>query len=185
MGACVTNAELSLLAARYATAALNVWQKPLSISVCKTLEQLILFFKENKSLLFFLQLPLFSYEQKKEVLIQVRTRYELPECFDQINMLLLTHQRTVILLLVYAQLIEQSQKRMGIAPCAVTTAQELSVLQQETCTLFVQKMCTKKPLITWYVDPTLIAGMRIKTAEELWEHSLDARLRVIANTILI
>ncbi len=177
--------EERILAVRYAQAFLNVQEKYLSQAECQALHNVVHYYHDMPFLLFYLQMPLFTEENKKAALTAVRNFYELPQVLEKLDSLLLEHARIFLLPLVYGELIRQSQMRAGYTPCAVITATTLSEHEKYMCMQLVVQISEKKPLITWQVDPSLIAGIKIQTENWLWEDSLDARLRALANTLLI
>jgi F0F1-type ATP synthase delta subunit len=135
--------------------------------------------------LIYLQTPLLTAAQKKEALESIRKRFKLPSIIEKIDLLLLEHARIFLLPVVYAALIDQSNAQEGRITCTVTSAGQLLPEQQQACREFVATVSGKKPLIEWVENSALIAGMRVQTEDWLWEDSLDARLRALANTLLI
>ncbi len=177
--------EEQILAGRYAQAFLNVQHKPFSDDMCQALDRAVHYYRTMSFLLFYLQMPIFTEENKKTALMIVRQFYALPHSLEKLDSLLLAHGRISLLPLVYAELIRQSYLQAGYITCTVTTASALSPTQQEACKQFVMNFSEKKPLVTWHVNPSLIAGVRVQSESWLWENSLDARLRALANTLLI
>ena len=114
------------LAVRYATAFLNYTQQPFSVAACEALASVITYYKRTPELLFFLQLSLFSYEDKEKALAQVRDWYNLPASLEPLHRLLLNHQRVFLLPSVYEQLIIQSDQRAGRIVCTVITPSPLT-----------------------------------------------------------
>lgn len=176
--------EERIVAARYASALLAIYQKPFSEIQCAALKAAIDYYHTTPMVLIYLQTPFFSDEQKKEALVLIRNRYNFPGIVEKLDLLLLEHARIFLLPIVYAELIRQSQMLAGRIPCTVTSAVSLSGAQQQMCTQFVASVSHKTPLIEWAVDPALIAGIRFQTENWLWEDSLDARLRALATTLL-
>ena len=174
-----------ILAVRYAEAFLNVQQHPFPDDMCQALGKAVQYYRSMSFLLFYLQMPIFTEENKQSVLTLVRRFYKLPESLEKLDVLLLTQGRIALVPLGYAELIRQSYIRAGYITCTVTTAIPLSHAQQEACRQFVMHLTEKRPLITWHVDPSLIAGVRFQSESWVWENSLDARLRALANTLLI
>lgn len=172
------------LAQRYAQAFLNVITGPFSVEECDCIAQVDALYRAMPTLLFYLQMPLFSYDSKKQSLELVRKRYCLPPVLATLDLLLLEQNRIFLLPMVYQMLVEQSHLRAGRVPCAIMSAQQLSWRERELCIQFVAEITGKQPLITWQVAPTLIAGLSIQTDTWIWENSLDARLRTLAQTLL-
>jgi len=177
--------EERIVAARYAAALLAVYQQPFSEEECTALEHAIRFYRTKSIILIYLQTPLFNLEQKKQALELLRKRYSVPPIVEKIDLLLLEDARIFLLPVVYEALIRQSNIQAGRIPCTITSAGQLSDTQQHLCKQFVAGISGQKPLIEWAVDPALIAGIRFQTEDWLWEDSLDARLRSLANTLLI
>jgi ATP synthase F1 delta subunit len=168
------------LAVRYATAFLNYTQQPFSVAACEALASVITYYKRTPELLFFLQLSLFSYEDKEKALAQVRDWYNLPASLEPLHRLLLNHQRVFLLPSVYEQLIIQSDQRAGRIVCTVITPSPLTASYQKKCYQIIQQLSQQIPLIRWKIDPTLIAGIKMQTAEWLWEDSIEGRLKALA-----
>jgi F0F1-type ATP synthase delta subunit len=173
------------LAVRYATAFLNYIHEPLSIAACEAAASAIIYYKRAPELLFFLQLSLFSYEDKQKALAQVREWYNAPALLEPLDTLLLSHHRIFLLPSVYAQLIAQSHQRAGRIVCTVTTASPLTESYQKKCYQIIEQCSLQTPLIKWSVDPSLIAGIKMQTAEWLWEDSLDDHLKALAAQLLV
>lgn len=174
-----------LLAGRYAEAVLNVLQKPCSLSECTALAAAVAHYTTRPSLLFFLQMPLYTWHEKLRALELVRTRYALPTVIRTLDSLLLDHHRIALLPLVYTTLIAQSHARAGRVPCTVTSSSTLTPAQQQTLYTSITTMVQKTPLITWQTDATLIAGMTIQTKELRWEDAIDTQLRRLTHSLLI
>lgn len=177
--------EERIVGARYATALLAVHKEPFSEIVCDALRAAISYYAATPMVLIYLQTPLLGASQKEEALECIRKRFNLPSIIEKIDRLLLEHARIFLLPVVYAALIEQSNRAAGRITCTITSAGPLLNEQQQICREFVAVVSGKKPLIEWAVDTALIAGIRIQTEDWLWEHSLDAQLRALANTLLI
>ena len=176
--------EEKIIAQRYAQAFFNVLTKPFSIEECERLAQVITLYRKQPTMLFYLQIPLFTYTSKKQSLERVSSAYGLPHTLSTLDLLLLEHNRIFLLPTVYQMLIEQSHARAGRVPCVVTSAHELSTRERAICTQFVGEVTGKQPLIDWQTDSTLIAGLCIQADTWIWENSLDARLRTLAQTLL-
>ncbi len=176
--------EEKKIALRYAQAFLNVIAGPFSVEECKQLSQAVALYRTIPTLLFYLQIPLFNEASKKQSLARVRQTYGLPSSLEKIDLLLLERNRIFLLPIVYQVLIEQSHLRAGRVPCVITSAQHLSDREHELCTQFVADLTGKEPLIEWHNDTKLIAGLRMHADTWLWENSLDARLRALAQTLL-
>jgi len=172
------------LAVRYARALLAVHGGPFSEAECSSLTHAIAYYRANPRILIYMQIPLFTDEQKKNALHFVRNKYDLPASIEKIDHLLFNDARIFILPAVYEALIQQSDAQAGRIPCTITSAIELSADEREAALQFVASVSGKKPLIRCAVDPSLIAGMRLQTEGWLWEDSLDARLKALANTLL-
>lgn len=168
------------LADRYAIAFLNTVQEPLSVTVCESIARVIAYYKRMHELLLFLQLSLFSKYDKEEALARVRRWYKIPDLFATIDLLLLEEHRIFLLPLVYERIITHAHKRAGRIVCSVTTATELSQVYRKKVFACIEQRSLQIPLITWIIDPTLIAGIKIQTAEWLWEDSLDGRLKALS-----
>jgi ATP synthase F1 delta subunit len=177
--------EERILGARYAAALLAINQEPFSEEACDALREAIDYYTTTPMVLVYLQTPLLSAAQKREALESIRKRFKLPSIIEKIDLLLLEHARIFLLPVVYAALIYQSNVLAGRVTCTITSAGPLLPAQQQACKEFVQAASGKKPLIEWVENSALIAGMRIQTEDWLWEDSLDARLRALANTLLI
>jgi F0F1-type ATP synthase delta subunit len=177
--------EERILGARYAAALLAINQEPFSEEACNALREAIHYYTTTPMVLIYLQTPLLDAARKREALALIRMRFKLPSIIEKIDLLLLEHARFFLLPVVYTALIYQSNAQAGRITCTVTSAGYLSSAQQHACKEFVQAVSGKKPLIEWVEHSALIAGMRIQTEDWLWEDSLDARLRALANTLLI
>jgi len=177
-------AEERVLAYRYAQAFLHMQDEPFSVETCKDLGSLATFYGAEPTLLFYLQLSLFDDASKRNALAHVRTFYHVPSALATLDLLLLAHNRITLLPHVYYALQTLLYKHIGHVPCIVTSAQKLTEKEQEICVQFVADYTGLHPLITWHIDQTLIAGVRIKTDEWLWEYSLDAQLRSLAHALL-
>lgn len=174
-----------IVAQRYTRAFLALHTTPFSEVECHALGRIIEYYQAMPTLLFYLQMPLFSFAEKRAALARARTYYQLPYALEKLDLLLLEQGRIFLLPRVYQELIKQSDRLAGRMPCTVTSAVPLSESERQLSTDFAAKAAKTKPLITWQVDPSLIAGIRFQAENWLWEDSLDARLKALANTLLI
>lgn len=173
------------LAVRYATAFLDVIEQPLSVSECEALTAIITHYKRTPELLFFLQISLFSHHDKEAALARMRDWYKLPTSITKIDILLLNHQRIFLLPLVYGEIITQSHLRANRMVCTVTTAIPLTAAYQKKCYLFIEQLSAQTPLITWSIDPALVAGVKIQATEWLWEDSINGRLKALSARVSV
>lgn len=177
--------DRNVLAVRYATAFLDVVQKPLSVSECEALAAIVAHYKRTPELLFFLQISLFSHHDKEAALARMRAWYTVPASMGKIDKLLLDHQRIFLLPLVYEEIITQSHARAHRMVCIVATATLLTAAYQKKCYLFIEQLSAQTPLITWSIDRALIAGLKIQAPDWLWEDSIDGRVKALAARVSV
>jgi F0F1-type ATP synthase delta subunit len=180
----MTRAEATQLAQQYARATLNTWQPTLTPLDCNSFLAAAHQLQQVPHLLFFLQLPLIDDALKQYTLQKVRIAYNLPEWLDTLVQLLITHKRSFLAPLVYEHIVILTYKDMKYMPCTVKTTIPLNHAQQELWKTFIKHITGYEPIITFVLDSSLIAGIRIESAEHLWEYSINAQLRSLTYTLV-
>jgi F0F1-type ATP synthase delta subunit len=68
------------------------------------------------------------------------------------------------------------KERMNIVEFSVTSAHELDAKNSMAVKRFLAKITGKTIMCTYSINTSLIAGMRLKSVEHMWEYSVRKRI---------
>ena len=169
----------TLLAKRYATAFLNLYGTQLAFEDIEHVRELSVFLKNNKRLLFLLQISLISETEKLAGIREVCIRFGLPDYFMQVAKLLIAHRRVSLLPAVLVSLDEQFYALRNVKRFVVASGCELEDNERTMVERFLQQRVGGSVVCTYQVDKALIAGIRVHGANYLWERSIAKQLRTM------
>lgn len=175
------NFKLSLRYARALAGATNDKSELLPLS--EALETLSSVFDENQDFKFIIQDPSVSLEKKKTLLSNLRTSLPATEEFYSFLNMLLERGRFPLITQISDCFKEEVSRLFDVEKVEVTSASELS--DQEKKEIVAELTSKGKIEVDWLVDPSLIAGMIIKTAGAVVDSSVKGRLKTIKETLRV
>lgn len=167
------------LARLYAQAFEQVFTTQLSDAVVQQLWQAVKVLTAQSSVSFYLGLTVISDVEKEKALATFFTGYGCAALLAPLLKLLAEHKRLFLIGEVVEQIIAVYQERHGIVEAQLKTAQPLSAEQQRFIEQYLCTSTAKKVRLTQEIDQTLIAGIRVESAQWLWEYSVAQQLRAI------
>lgn len=163
----------------YVQAFLNLYYHTLQRVDKDVLEKAHFFFKTKKSFYFLLESPLLDDSYKLATLKQVRINLSLPESFDNLVKLLITHKKTSVLQNFFLILDQEIQKRNNQISFVVSFAGQITAQQKNAIQLFLEQATGKYIMCEYRNDPDLIAGIRLQSRQFLLDDSIKGRLAKI------
>ena len=160
----------------YSIAFLNSCIDEISIDDFLVMRNVRTLLQENRQMLYALDFPGVTLEQKVDVLDEVLEKFALPSCLGDLFALLIKHKRTALICPVLAQVCSLYKKRKKILFFRITSAHSLQEDELETIQQFLANKTEKTVLYEWALDKNLIAGIRCQSETLVWEHSVRKQL---------
>ena len=173
-----------LLARRYATAFLNLFQNEISFDQFMALKQAVAFLAERKKVLFFLSLPSLAADKKMNIMKQAFKMLELPDVCNKLMALLLHDKRASLLYDVLQFVVMLYEQRNTIMDVALSTSHEVDQQALAIVQRFLAQLTGNDVIYTHRVDKNLIAGIRAQSDTILWEQSVEKQLRTISVSLI-
>ncbi len=167
------------LARRYATAYIQVFDEQLTQKDFDALRSAQQFFSIHKQSLYFLSLPTIADKQKLQVIGKVFRHLDLPTSCMRLMTLLVAQKRASLWYDILIYIVKLYQQRHNMMDVHVESAPELDKQQLEVIEQFLADETGNDIMITYRVDPALIAGIRARSDTVLWEYSIAKKLRAI------
>jgi len=169
---------ISSLSYTYASAFLAQYRSQITPSMLETIQHVADKLHQKKSVLSFARL---LEKEKEEVSSLAHTYFAdkgLPqESWKSLINLLVEHKRLPIIASVLKAIILLYEKEEGLSPCHVSSSIELTDQQKKDVEQFIRNNMARKGTITYEIKTKLIAGLRIMTRDQLWEHSANKKLQ--------
>jgi len=137
------------------------------------------FLQTHKRTLFFLQLPQFSEEKKKEMVVDLIHYFSLPITLQSIIMLLLKHNRSFYLPEVLSSIIELYDEETNSIEFFCYSTQMLMEQHKKNIQRFLESLLNKHIVIISDINTSLIAGLRLMSKDHLWEYSVRKNIRAL------
>lgn len=170
--------EYSLLAKKYAQAFFNLHKNSINENDLNKLTQIVDFFKKNKRLIALLKVPHINEKDKIAALQDILiNQYKLPVQFLELITVLVQQKRAWYIPEVLLQLNELYQKHALIESFVITSSHQLDENQLSFLQKFLKKITGHTIIYRYTIDPSLIAGIRMKSNHLLWEYSIAQQLR--------
>jgi len=168
------NLKAAIVAKKYAQAFINVFLDTLSLQDYDNIQQASK--NINKQILFFLRLPALDYTVRKDALIMLSKRFNLPPPVQKLLLLLLKDNRAFLVceVLHYVCLLYRQYKH--ITEFAIMSSHPLTVDDRGIIKHFLAQMTGQDIMYTYKIDKKLIAGIRLQSDTLLWEYSIRQRL---------
>lgn len=166
-----------ILVRKYARAFIGVFGNQLTVKnleSCLTAQQNL---ARIKQLDFFLKMPFISDQIKKDALAsQVKTS-GLPASFIALLDLLVEHKRTFLLGPILGMIRSMGMQLTNTACFTIASSDELTQQQYADLESFLHDRTGCTILTKKIIDPTLLAGIAMKSDTFAWEHSLKQYIR--------
>lgn len=171
------NDKREVLARRYAQAFLNVYSQEYTQEYFILLKEVAHFFKTHSKTCYFMQLSLLEKIVKEEALHRLCVQLSLPDSYKRLFSLLIDQKRVFLLPDIFKQLVYEYQIGAHYMPIKITAPITLEPHEQKTLVDFLAHKTNTIVLPEYFVDTSLIAGVRALSGNYLFEHSVQATLR--------
>jgi F-type H+-transporting ATPase subunit delta len=170
--------RVSELAIRYAKATFDLAvEKKNQEKVVSDLRALTELFEKDKDIHGYLVSPLVKPEEKEAVLEKAVANAGLSNEAHQLLILLARKER----LAVFPQVVQGFQdlldKANGVSRGVVRSATALGPADRQQIESIVEKAISKKVIMTYKVDPSVIGGLVAQVGSYTFDDSIDAHLR--------
>jgi len=174
----MTPQELTL-ASKYAKAFLNLFIDEVSLKDYKHLATLEQFLKDRREALAFLALPHIDPVAKQKALASVIEKFGLPDCFNRLVNILVKSGRSFLFPSILRAIAQLYRKRKGIEDFVIQSSSPLDEQSLHAIETFLAYKTNEQILSDHEINTTLIAGIRLKSENYLWEYSVAKKLRSI------
>lgn len=172
------------LARRYAAAYVNVFGKELTSHDIQLIKKAHEFFVAHKQALYFLTLPTITHEQKLQVMDIFFKKMDLHVSLIKLLDLLIVDKRGMLWPEVLALVIHFYNEKNGIIELAIQSYPELEAQDVQSIQQFFARKTNKDIIYTYRVVDDLIAGIRARTDNLLWEYSVAKKLRAVRLSLI-
>jgi F-type H+-transporting ATPase subunit delta len=166
-----------VIAKRYAQAFLNIYGSQYTLDNMQAIALWNDFFRENQQMTYSLALPFISQEKKKEGLVLLQKKFNIPSTFTSLIDLLFQAKRIHLLPIVSQKILELYKKRNNVMTCVITSSHASRKEDIETIVQFISKKTRATIQYTYAQDKSLIAGIRVRSATISWEYSIKKQLQ--------
>ncbi len=173
------NAIARTLSRRYATAYIQAFDQQFTQKDFDALRSARQFFGAHKQSLYFLSLPTITDKQKLHVMAKAFVHLDLPTSCMQLMTLLVAQKRASLWYDILTYIVKLYQQKHHIMDMCVESAPELDEKQLGVIQQFLADKTGNDIMITYRVNPDLIAGIRACSDTVLWESSIAKKLRAI------
>ncbi len=167
-----------MISKRYALAYLNVFT--LDADVLERVKEAIVFLDQHDEVFLMLKIPLLDATKKAAALEDyLITRFKLPENFKQLIAVLIAQKRSYIVKDILRWIVELYEERAGIECFQVSSCVPLDGDDTATIEKFLADKTNHTIVTTQEQDDELIAGIRLQSAQHLWEYSIRKQLAAV------
>jgi ATP synthase F1 delta subunit len=167
------------IAKKYAKAFMAVFPKSCTLTDIGKVGIAQKFLQKNKRTLFFLQLPQFDATRKESMIFDLVGHFSLPPVFIKLLLLLINHNRSFYIPDVLWFIIELYKEQTNSVDFSIKSTQSLDKKQIESIKRFLGRLLNKNIIATPVIDPSLIAGLRLQSNNNLWEYSVRKQIQTL------
>lgn len=180
------NKTTAILVRKYARAFIGVFGDRLTSQTLERCLRAQEHVASYKQLDFFLKMPFIDDQIKKNALITILQANDLPDFFMSLLDLLVEHKRTFLLKPILGMIRSMGMELTHTAFFTISSSQQLTDQQYHDVESFLRKQTGCTIITKKIIDPTLLAGMALKSDTYAWEHSLKqylAKLHLLAHDL--
>ena len=175
--------QIDSVAKKYAIAYLNLYINELTTKMVDDLGRLKNFLYKNKKLYAYLSIPKLSLKMKLTFIDRLCNTFNLAQGEIKLIRLLVEQGRIEILDATLKRIIEEYHIKTGVVLLNVYTSHETSDAQKIIIKNFVYNLIRQKTEIKFFIDKSLINGIKIKSSTLLWEHSVRKHIKKFKNNL--
>lgn len=165
-----------VVARKYAQAFINVHAHTFTLADCNALGRAQLFLQTHHRALFLLQLPQFDDSTKKAMIDNIVTRFGMPHVLSKLFWLLVVHDRSFYIPRVLFFIIRLYRKQYNIVDFSIISSHLLDEHKKARIENFLKHILNKRVVCTYSVNKYLIAGIRARSDEYMWEYSVRKQI---------
>ena len=167
---------------RYAQAFLNCFS--LNDSDMAQIKEARRYLESHEEIFSLLKVPALDGKIKKDALVAcLVSRFKLPASFEPLITVLVAHKRADLISNVLAQIEIMYHEQKGIETFAISSATALNTNDISTIQLFLASKTQHTIVCSTQIDPSLIAGIRMQSADRMWEYSIRKQLATLQSTV--
>ncbi|MFH1254799.1 MAG: ATP synthase F1 subunit delta [bacterium] len=175
--------QIESVAKKYALAYLNLYIDELTNDMVEDLSRLKTFLHKNKKLYAYLSIPKLSLETKLNFIDRLCNAFNLSDSEITLMHLLVKQKRIDLLDPTLKKIIAEYHIKKGEVLTNVYTSHEINDKQKIVISNFVQNHVKEKVELQFFIDKSLINGIRIKSSRRLWEHSVRKHIKKFKNNL--
>jgi F0F1-type ATP synthase delta subunit len=173
------NSNERLLAKKYAVAWLNCFESQIDRPMCERMKAFGMALKEQLHGTALLKLPFMISGILDSCVELLFKRGDLPNQISPLLGLLKEHQRLFLLPEILTELEILYDQRHNIAVFNIVGSHALPATAVARITQFLHHKTGQEIIVHVDTDPSLIAGLRLRSDHLLWEYSIKQRLRAL------
>jgi ATP synthase F1 delta subunit len=175
--------QIESIAKKYALAYLNLYIDELTNVMVEDIAKLRKFLYKNKKLYAYLSIPKLSLEMKLNFVDRLCNWFSLSQSENTLIRLLIKQKRIDLLDSTLKKIVEEYYIRRGVVLVNVYTSHEIDAQQSIIISNFIQNHGKEKIEIKFFVDKSLINGIRVRSSRCLWEHSIRKHIKKFKNNL--
>lgn len=169
----------TIVIGRYAQAFLNRFQRDITVHNVAALENVVRFLQENRSVIALAKIPGLLASQQQMLMKQCLDRFALYPLLNPLVTLLIAHKRISYITEIIRVIIARYKRQQGITEFTIASSHLLDGDSQASIVHFLEKQTGNQIQGSFVLDTGLIAGIRMRSEEFLWEYSIAKQLRQI------
>jgi ATP synthase F1 delta subunit len=173
------NAQMQILARRYARAFLVTHEKETDIFDLNILEEAKDYFQNNRAARCLTHFVMIDDHTKTEIMGKICNFLRLPAQFLLLMNLLIAHRRFSLIHFVFQEMIILLKNIRNLHEFTVTSSCEVTKEQKQAIMLFLEQKTKSNVICTYEEDRSFIAGIRLQSETRLWEDSIHGRIRLL------
>ncbi len=167
------------LTKKYARAFFNLYGKQLTDAIIDNVIACKVLLEDNKKIEAFLLLSSVPLEKKTALFQELFNAFKLPIVFNNLAKCLLEQRRIDLLGKILQKIADEYLAQKNIINFTVHTSHAISDQDKENLTSFIQKKVPQDIVVNFFLDITLICGIKIKSDMLQWERSIAKQLKNI------
>jgi F-type H+-transporting ATPase subunit delta len=176
-------AQNDSLAKKYAVAYLNIYFHEITDEKINNLLNLKSFLHKHRMFYAILSIPKFSLQEKLKFTDLVCKVFNLGKSKILLIHLLIEQKRIYLLSAILKKIVEEYYIKKGIIPLQICVSHEIDNYHKNIIINFAKKLIQKEIRTNFCINKNLINGVRIKSNNLLWEHSIKKHLNFLKNNL--
>ncbi|MFH1831538.1 MAG: ATP synthase F1 subunit delta [bacterium] len=176
--------QTEVIAKKYASALLNLYLNKMDKACFDNLEKLRFFFKTNKAISMYLNLSSIPDNIRENSFEKILHSLKIDATSCILARALFKQKRIEIFDKVVEQIIKEYKTRKNILSFKVYSSHPLEENEKQTIHSFLKKTINATILADFFIDKTLICGIKILGDNVVWERSFVKQLNNVKRSVL-